>query len=324
MLTTIYIEEEIQNHPRVLKILKRLSPKNIVLIKNYSEIFNRKNQSYQLQKTKPSLILAKKYGEFFHKIKTNDSIALNENYYFSCVYNCPFSCMYCFLQGIYRSANYVIFVNFEDFQKEIEEKINSSNEKICFFAGYDSDTLATDHISNFIEEFYPFFEKHENTIFEIRTKSTNISSLIDKKPIDNLVIAFSLNPEIVIKNIELNTPSLKNRLEAIKKLSKLGFNIGLRFDPIIYFEDFFSEYQKFFNDVFVLLKDIKIHSITLGSIRFPFKYFENMQDKNLYPKFLASIKGKRKNRVQYENEEDLLKFCMNQINVFESKIFVHN
>jgi spore photoproduct lyase len=323
MIETIYIEKEIKDHSRCEKVLKKIKPKRIILIKRYTEIFNRKNQSYLLQKIKPSLIIAKKYGQFFHRIKTNDSIGENNNYYFSCVYNCPFSCMYCFLQGIYRSSNYLVFINFEDFQKEIETKIIESKKKLCFFAGYDSDTLATDYFSGFIDEFYPFFEKHQNTLFEIRTKATNISSLILKKPIDNLVIAFSLNPDIIIKKIELKTPSLSSRLDTINKLVSSGFKIGLRFDPVIYFKGFEDEYTKFFNKVFSCVNDEKIHSITLGSVRYPFKYFENMKNNNIYPEFLASLKSKNKNRISYENEKDILDFCKNEICKFNKNLFIH-
>lgn len=325
MIDTIYIETEVKTHIRALKIIDILKPKRVIEINSYQSIFNRKNQSYLLQKEKRALILAKKYENFFHKIKTNGSIGRDENYYFSTTLNCPFACKYCFLQGIYRSSHFIVFVNFEDFQKEIEKQILLSKKNLCFFAGYDTDTLATDQISNFLDDFYPFFQKHKKTLFEIRTKSSNILSLMDKDPLDNLVIAFSLNPDLVIKKIELKTPSLESRLDAIKKLAKLGFQIGLRFDPIIYFEDFEKEYEKFFEKVFSEMHSIKIHSITLGSIRYPFKFFENMKKKNIYLEFLASINGKTSNRVAYQNENEILKFCENQISKYpKEKLFVHN
>ncbi len=325
MIDTVYLESEIKNHFRALNIIDRLKPLRVIEIKSYQSIFNRKNQSYLLQKEKKALILAKKYESFFHKIKTKDSIGRDDNYYFSTMLNCPFSCKYCFLQGIYRSSYFVLFVNFEDFQKEIEKKILSTNKNLCFFSGYDTDILATDPISGFLDNFYPFFQKHKKTLFEIRTKSFSILPLMDKTPLDNLVIAFSLNPQIVIKKIELKTPSLENRLKAIKKLSNLGFQIGVRFDPIIYFEGFETEYKDFFKQVFLDLQSIKIHSITLGSIRYPFKYFENMKQKNVYPQFLASINDKSNNRYRYQNEDEILKFCKNQIlKYFKQNLFIHN
>ena len=42
--------------------------------------------------------------------------------------NCVYDCRYCFLQGMYRSANYVLFVNYDDFRVQIEESISSCKE----------------------------------------------------------------------------------------------------------------------------------------------------------------------------------------------------
>ena len=35
--------------------------------------------------------------------------------------NCVYDCSYCFLQGMFNSANYLVFVNYEDYFKEIEK-----------------------------------------------------------------------------------------------------------------------------------------------------------------------------------------------------------
>ena len=58
------------------------------------------------------------------------------------MYNCLFDCKYCFLQGMYSSANYVIFVNYEDYYEEIK-KISITNKKknITIFSGYDERAL---------------------------------------------------------------------------------------------------------------------------------------------------------------------------------------
>ena len=36
------------------------------------------------------------------------------------MYNCIYDCKYCFLQGLYSSANYLVFVNYEDFLNQIK------------------------------------------------------------------------------------------------------------------------------------------------------------------------------------------------------------
>ena len=48
--------------------------------------------------------------------------------------NCIYDCKYCFLQGMFNSANYLVFVNYQDFFFAINEIIKTNiNKKICFF-----------------------------------------------------------------------------------------------------------------------------------------------------------------------------------------------
>ena len=130
MIDTIYVEEEIENHPRAKEVLKRFSRARRIPCGRFGEIFNRKAQNFRLQKLRPALILAKKFGRFVLDAPQSYGIGGEQNFYFSHMLNCIYDCRYCFLQGMYRSAHYVFFVNYEDFQAAIEEEINEALEKI--------------------------------------------------------------------------------------------------------------------------------------------------------------------------------------------------
>ena len=62
MIQTLFIEKDIQNHSHVLKVQSDFPKARNIYIENYGEVFNRKGQSFRLQKKQPGLILAKKYG----------------------------------------------------------------------------------------------------------------------------------------------------------------------------------------------------------------------------------------------------------------------
>ena len=49
-MNTIYIENEIKDHSRTLSILSKFKSSRIIYINKYSEIFNKKNQSFRMQK----------------------------------------------------------------------------------------------------------------------------------------------------------------------------------------------------------------------------------------------------------------------------------
>ena len=274
-INTIYIEKAAELHHNTSNIIKRIKYKNIIYCNSYSEVFNSNNQKFRIQKKTPSLILAYKKNNFIHKAPKKFTIGFKNNYYFSHLLNCPYDCKYCFLQGMFNSANYVLFVNYEDFFINIQKIAEKNKNYSCFFSGYDSDSLALENVSNFLEEFIKYFEKLKKGILEIRSKSINIKILEKFKPLHNVIPAFSLNPEYVIKEFEDKTPSLSKRLKAIVKLQNLGWFIGLRFDPLIYCEKK-KNYQDFFNKVFESIDRKRIHSVTLGKFRMPDSYLKRI------------------------------------------------
>ena len=62
----------------------------------------------------------------------------------------------------------------------------------------------------------------------------------------NVIIAYSLNPEIIVKEFEQKTPTLKKRINCINYLQKLGWHVGLRFDPLINYSKNKLTYKNFF------------------------------------------------------------------------------
>ncbi len=283
MFPLIYIEKEIVEHPRVISICERFADTPKVICDNYGEIFNKKAQNFRLQKEKPSLILAKKFKNWVLETPKGYGIGGKNNFYFSHMLNCIFDCRYCFLQGMYASAHYVLFVNFEDFAQAILDKIAACpDEELYFFSGYDCDSLALEPITHFLDTFLPLFAEQKRAFLELRTKSINIQAMLKREPIKNCITAFSLTPEPISAALEHKTPSVQKRLEAMQKLEQQGWPLGLRFDPVIYCSDYQKHYSELFEKVFRTIDPLKLHSVSLGPFRLPKAIFKNMV--NLYPR----------------------------------------
>lgn len=315
MFHSIYIEEDIQDHPKVLNICNRYPTLPRITCKRHGEIFNRHAQDFRIQKQAPALILAKKNNQRVIPIPEGYGIGGKKNYYFSHMLNCLFDCRYCFLQGMYKSAHYVLFVNYEDFQTDIKEMVNGTDEPIYFFSGYDCDSLAMNSVTHFTESFLPFFKSNPKTFLELRTKSTNIQPLLKHETLSNVIVAFSLNPQVIVSGLEKRTPPLKQRLKSIQSLQQAGWKIGLRFDPVIYWSRYQETYRSFFEEVFSVIDLSNLHSVTLGTFRMPKEVFKNMT--TLYPEeklFAHSIQNKL-SIVSYNDniEQQILSFCEEQI-----------
>ena len=269
MIDTIYVEAGVVGHPRTNSIIARYPKARVIECANHQAIFNRRQQNFRVQKTRPALILARKLGPRLYPVPGQQHLGAEHNYYFSHLLNCPFDCRYCFLQGMFASANYVLFVNYEDFVSEIKDVCASHKGPVHLFSGYDCDSLALEPLSKFAAHFVPEVATIDNAVLELRTKSIQIRSLLAQQPHERCIVAMSLAPETVATHFEHGAPSLDERLKALGQLQDHGWGIGLRFDPIIPIENAKTVYERFFTRVFDQLDTATLHSVTLGEFRLP-------------------------------------------------------
>lgn len=316
MIHTIYIEREVADHPRARKICDKFADAVRIQCERYGEIFNPKAQNFRLQKQRPALILARKHKGMVLKTPEGYGIGDNHNYYFSHMLNCIYDCRYCFLQGMYRSANYVLFVNYEDFETAIVSKISEANgETISFFSGYDCDSLALEPITGFVEHVLPLFARYPNAFIELRTKSTQVRSLLRTEPLPNCVVAFSFTPQEISGALENGVPPVAKRIDTMVRLQRQGWRLGLRFDPMIYHQDYQAHYRRLFSDLFQRLDAERLHSVTLGAFRLPAPYHRNIL--RLYPDepLFATTLEPSNSMVSYKApiRDEMIAFCEQEL-----------
>lgn len=282
MTSTVYVESDVADHPRTLEILSRHKNASVIEISRYGEVFNKKAQHFRTQKHSPALILAGKHNRRVLPAPPGYGVGGKHNYYFSHMLNCLYDCRYCFLQGMYQSANHVVFVNFEDFAEDLQSAARShGNESCWFFSGYDCDSLAYEPMTGFARYFVPLFSKMDNAFLELRTKSTQVRNLLQLEALNNVIVSYSLSPQAVIDRLEARTPSLEKRINAMLQLGEAGWPIGLRFDPLIYSADFESIYGPFLEECLKRIPAKYIHSVSLGSFRLTKGHYEKIS--RLYP-----------------------------------------
>lgn len=316
MIPLIYIEHGVSEHPATLSICRRFPQAQQIPIERYNEVFNRKAQNFRLQKKRPALILAHKQDGFVLPAPAGYGIGMTHNFYMSHMLNCVYDCRYCFLQGMYRSAHYVLFVNFEDFRTAMAQTLaaNSTGD-ICFFSGYDCDSLALEPVSGYIEDLLPFFEEHPHAWLELRTKSTQIRTLLKRPALSNVIAAFSFTPDAIAGAIEHKVPAVERRIDAMKKLAGCGWPIGLRFDPLIYDSDYRRHYAGLFADIFRHIRPGQLHSVSLGPFRLPQPFFRSIR--RLYPDepLLAGQFSERNGLISYPDaiEQEMRIFCTEEL-----------
>lgn len=274
--THIYVEEEIIDHPRTKQILCRFPRAKTIIITHYKDVFNRTHQSFLHQKNSPNLILAKKHGELILKgAPVCQGFGEEYFYYTSSIMNCLYDCEYCYLQGMYPSANLVVFVNLEDIFSKVAELLQYHKVYLCI--SYDTDLLALEGLFGFVLAWCEFAKDHTDLTIEIRTKSANEVALKTLPVLPNVIYAFTLSPETIIKNYEHGTPSLFARMKAIKTALSLGHPVRLCFDPMIYVANYKKVYEDFFHYLWTKISPDSIRDISLGVFRVSKDYLKRMR-----------------------------------------------
>ena len=267
----IYVEKEAADYPNCQAIISHFPNSQIIEINHYKDVFCRSHQNFYLQKQSPSLILAVKKENLIYKgAKFCDDFG-NENFYYtSSMMNCIYNCEYCYLQGMYPSANVVIFVNLEDIFSEVDKLLAHSPIYLCI-------SYALESILGYGAKWINFAKERSNLKIELRTKSTGFNLLPDKQPCDNVILAWTLSPDIVSRKYEVNTPPLLSRLKSAKNAIDLGWNIRLCFDPILYLDNWQVNFKDLIDTVFYILPKEKILDASIGVFRVSSDYLKIMR-----------------------------------------------
>ncbi|XDD50392.1 radical SAM protein [Leptospira sp. WS92.C1] len=271
----IYLEESAKDHPKTTEILSKFPNSHVIPIDSYKEVFNPSSQNFQTQKRSPKLILAKRKEQFLY---SGSGVAPDFGYQFfyynALVLNCLYNCSYCYLQGMYSSANLVVFVNNEDYIRETAEQLKLS-KPLYLCISYDTDLLALENTLGYCKEWIEFANIHPDLIVELRTKSANFKSIARLKPTSNIILAWTLSPESVIAEHEPLTPRLSSRLKNIKEALEAGWQVRLCLDPILNVPKWKSIYSDFISRIFEQIPGDKLREISLGVFRMNSDYFKN-------------------------------------------------
>ncbi len=316
MISCVYVESGIIDHTRTKKLLARFRNIPVIEIEHYGEVFNPRSQNFRLQKKNPALIIAHKNKG--HVLATPDGYGLgaSHNYYFSHMLNCIYDCRYCFLQGMYQSAHQVLFVNYEDFGASIELLARQhAPDPVWFYSGYDCDSLANEPMSRFTDYFVPLMQPLANAWLELRTKSTQIRSLLAQPPQARVVIAFSFSDHHSHRQLEHGVPSISKRINAMQRLIEAGWPVGLRFDPVVYHQQYQPAFTRLLDEVFSTIDASRLHSVSLGNFRLTRNHFRKMS--RLYPEepLFAQKLELNNGIVSYPicDEREMIEFCETQL-----------
>ncbi len=183
---------------------------------------------------------------------------------------CPFDCSYCILQAYLENKGQgVFYTNFADLETELGTFL-AARPDVRIGSGELSDSLAYEAVRPGAVRIVELFRKFPRTVFEFKTKATQVQSLLAVKEIpQNIVVSWSLNPARLIRGEEKLTPTLSKRLQALAAVQDKGYKIGIHFDPLILCPDWQKHYRELVRRLVAVIRPERVAWWSLGALRFP-------------------------------------------------------
>ncbi len=206
-------------------------------------------------------------------------------------YGCPYDCAWCYLKGTLRFAPRGPKPTVKDFTKvrqHTEAFLQAESDPELLNTGEIADSLMCESTRHsFVNFILPPFETQEKHKVLFLTKSDRIQNLLGTPSHRQTVVSFSLNAPSVSDRWELKAPKVADRIRAATLLSRHGYEVRIRIDPLVPVERWREEYPRLLDQIFTNFTPARI---TLGSLRGLQSTINNCPDKS-WVDFLSERSG---------------------------------
>ena len=199
------------------------------------------------------------------------------------VESCGFDCSYCSIQSFYNE-NKIGFD--ENFTKKLKNLNLDKNKTYHIGTGQSSDSLMWGNKHGILEALFEFAKSNSNVILELKTKSDNISYLLENEVPKNILCTWSINTPTIIKNEEHLSASLEKRIECARKLANKGILVGFHFHPIVVYDNYLVEYKEVVDTLLENFKSEEVALISLGTLTFIKPVIKKLRSRDFKSKIL--------------------------------------
>ncbi len=249
---------------------------------------------------------------------------------------CTMDCSYCILQAYFHPPVLQYFAGLDTFGKELDHTF-AQNRIYRIGTGEYTDSLIWEPVSQSPRFLVEKFARQTNSLLELKTKTINVSSLLDLDHNQKTVLSWSVNTPEVINTQERGTASLNARLKTARRCESKGFHLAFHFDPMVVYPGCEDAYLKVVDDIFAHVSADHIVWISMGSFRFMPRLkpiVEQRFPKSVicYGEFITGLDNKMRyfkplriglyqkviERIRQHDPSVLVYFCMEDREVWEA------
>lgn len=196
--------------------------------------------------------------------------------------------------------------------EKIIKTANKSDKDLVFEIGSNSDLILENIVTNNLPwTIENFAKKAEKGMLTFPTKFDMVEPILNINHQGKVIIRMSVNPEKIIREIEIGTSPLKNRVEAINKLKKAGYKVGILIAPVVLIENWKEEYKKLIEYLYNNLSDDVKKDVFFEIIFMTYSYIHKVINEDAFPgsmvlynQDLMTVRGRGKYMYKKEVKED--------------------
>ncbi len=143
-------------------------------------------------------------------------------------WGCLHACDYC---NIGEFLN--IHLNLEEIVARLDELLDANPWLQLYKYDNQTDTITFEPEYGASELMVGYFAGREREYLMLYTKSANVDHLLELDHRGHTIISWTISCETVAREIEKNSPTTSERIEAARKCQQAGYHVRARFSPIV-------------------------------------------------------------------------------------------
>ena len=302
----IYYEKAVANYTLGKELLERYKKKNVKLIEieshnNIEEMRKKSNNEFPMMK-RNLIIGVRKTHKFVPNYKVSDYLVPYTSS------GCIAMCLYCYLVCNYNKCAYLrLFVNREQMLEKIKKEANKAEKDLVFEIGSNSDLVLENTITGNLEWTIENFKDSPKGMLTFPTKFDMVDPILNLDHRGKIIIRMSVNPKEIIKNIEIGTSPLENRVKAINKLKEANYKVGILIAPVILVDNWKEKYTELVKYLADNLSYKVKQDVFFEVIFMTYSYVHRMINQDAFPKKInlynkEIMTGRGKGKYTYKKE----------------------
>ena len=278
--TAVYYESDILNYPLGQKLYNDFAELPWYKIENHNrieEMTYRENKEFANMK-RYLIIGTRKTHKYVINHKISDYLVPFTSS------GCTAMCLYCYLVCNYNKCSYLrLFVNREQMLNKLINTSNKYERQLTFEIGSNSDLILENTITQNLLYVIPEFAKNGNGFITFPTKFDMVEPLLSLDHKGKTIFRMSVNPNDIIRKIELGTSSLEKRIIAANNMCEAGYPVGILIAPVILLDNWQKQYEELFDILADNLTDKVKKQLSIEVIFMTYSYIHRVINNDAFP-----------------------------------------